>query len=217
MTSLECCEREPPGAEGTPRSIGGAGFQILSHLASLRAKALRLERNASDAEDLLHDTVERALRSWSRFAEHTNLRAWLHTIMQNVFVDWYRARNRVSYTTEEPLSVPAAVDQEPLPAWKQVSLAEVEQLSLTLDGPLGDTLRLVCFHGLSYKVAADRLGITPSTVGTRLFRARLKLRSLIEARGGRASEGADVVPWCPPPNPPTSTTTPSKEPHPESI
>ena len=160
---------------------------LKAHLAGLRAKATRMERTASDADDLVQDTLERALRSWQRFAPGTNLRCWLHTIMHNLFLDHCRSRNR-----RESMARDAAQDAEGgrssgkarSRSGSRSAWSEVQDLSRELRPALRDAVELVFFCGLNYEQAAERLRIPKATVGTRLLRARRQLRLLIEQRRG---------------------------------
>ena len=90
------------------------GTEVLGYLEPLYATAMRLTRNRADAEDLVQDTVVKALRFQSRFERGTNLRAWLYTILHNTW------RNRVRDTARE------AVD---------VDSDRIEELASTVDGP----------------------------------------------------------------------------------
>ena len=182
---------EAAGGEGM---LGGAlegsrddrapGEQLLEQLPGLRSKALRLERGVSDADDLVQDTIERALRSWGRFTPGTNLRSWLHTIMHNLFLDRCRVRNRRELPEDcaPPPVVQPVGEAEPLPPWERVSLMDIHDLSHSLQRPLQDAVELVFFAGLSYAEAAERLRIPRATVGTRLLRARRQLREMLNER-----------------------------------
>ena len=166
-----------PGAGGNERSFGE---ELLDQLPHLRARALRLELGASDAEDLVQDTIEKALRSWQMFQPGTNLRAWLLTIMQNLFFDRCRSRNRLAFLHE---ACARAAQEEALnaaPAWLSASLEDVRELAQEMPPSLSAALDLVFFQGLSYAQAAGRLGIRVPTVGTRLVRARAYLRSKLQ-------------------------------------
>ena len=90
------------------------GTEVLGYLEPLYATAMRLTRNRADAEDLVQDTIVKALRFQSRFERGTNLRAWLYTILHNTW------RNRVRDTARE------AVD---------VDSDRIEELASTVDGP----------------------------------------------------------------------------------
>jgi len=79
------------------------GTEVLGYLEPLYATAMRLTRNRADAEDLVQDTVVKALRFQSRFERGTNLRAWLYTILHNTW------RNRVRDTAREAAAVRRAL------------------------------------------------------------------------------------------------------------
>jgi RNA polymerase sigma-70 factor, ECF subfamily len=169
--------RLSPGSGGNQRSFES---ELLDQIPHLRARALRLEHGASEADDLVQDTVEKALRSFGMFQPGTNLRAWLLTIMQNLFIDRCRSRNRLTFlhdacaraAREEQLDVP--------PAWLSASLDDVRELAQEMPASLSAALDLVFFQGLSYAQAAGRLGIRVPTVGTRLVRARAFLRTKLQ-------------------------------------
>src|SRR5512141_3387405 len=67
---------------------------VLPMLPSLYGAAIRLTRNASDAEDLVQETYLRAYRGFGGFREGTNLKAWLYRILTNTFINQYRAKKR---------------------------------------------------------------------------------------------------------------------------
>ena len=90
------------------------GTEVLGYLEPLFATAMRLTRNRADAEDLVQDTLVRALRFQDRFEPGTNLRAWLYTILHNTW------RNRLRDTAREAVDV----DSE-----------RIEELAATADGP----------------------------------------------------------------------------------
>jgi RNA polymerase sigma-70 factor, ECF subfamily len=179
--------RGPAGIDtGTPESAAGAGWlraQLVVLLPALRGRAQRLERHAALADDLVQDTVEKALRSWHLFAGGSNLRGWLLTIMHNLFVDRCRARNRTPGPPDgEPDSELSPFDREPPPAWQSLTVDEAREMSSGLQGCLREAVELVFFQGLSYQEAGLRLGIPAVTVGTRLVRARGRLRELLRQR-----------------------------------
>ena len=88
--------------------------EVLGYLEPLYATAMRLTRNRADAEDLVQDTMVRALRFRDRFEPGTNLRAWLYTILHNTW------RNRIRDTAREATDV----DSE-----------RIEELASRVDGP----------------------------------------------------------------------------------
>ena len=151
----------------------------------LRQRARTLTGSAADAADLVQDTIERALRSLGRFRPGTNMRLWLLTIMKNLFFDQCRysnVRRRLTHAasglTEVPAS-PSAEDPEPVPMWAQVSAEQFHAAINRLDPVSREVFRLRTTERLSYGEIAVRLSICPSTVGTRLYRSRTKLRHLL--------------------------------------
>jgi RNA polymerase sigma-70 factor (ECF subfamily) len=158
---------------------------VRAHEPALTAIARRLCGNAHDADDLLHDTYERALRGWDRYTDRGNLRGWLISILHHLFVDRCRKAKRTPGTDAiDPVEVPAPEIAAP-PAWSTVTPT---QLATAL-AELGDEFRAVYeLHaaGKSYDEIARELAIPKATVGTRLLRARQKLKATLV----RASEGA---------------------------
>jgi RNA polymerase sigma-70 factor, ECF subfamily len=149
---------------------------IRAHEPLLHATARRLCGNAADADDLVHDTYERALRAWDRYADSGNLKAWLMTILHNQFID--RCRRAKRQQTEAIGDDVPAPEPAPPPRWTAVT---PEQLARALD-QLGDEFRAVYDHhaaGRSYDEIAAALDIPKATVGTRLLRARKKLKDLL--------------------------------------
>jgi len=83
-----------PAPESAPEPPRPLREEMLAVLPSLHARALKLCRNATEAQDLLQDTVERALRFESSYRPGTNLRAWMQQILFSVFVTRCRRRGR---------------------------------------------------------------------------------------------------------------------------
>jgi RNA polymerase sigma-70 factor (ECF subfamily) len=147
--------------------------------SALYARALGLEKRVEDAEDLVQDTLERALRNLHQFRPGTNIRMWLFRIMFNLFVD---RRRRRSHECRNDNVVPAdlpAPEPEPLEAWQQIDQDKVNASLADLEPHFRDVIQL---HLVShtYREIGATLGIPPGTVGTRLLRARSKLRDMLE-------------------------------------
>ena len=141
--------------------------------------ARRLCGNDADARDLVHDAYERALRSWHTYDDRGNLRSWLATILNNLFIDRCRRASRAPRTEGLDTVDVAAPEPSATPRWAQVS---VDQVRAALMG-IGDEFRRVYeMHasGRSYEEIATELRIPKATVGTRLIRARKKLKALLE-------------------------------------
>jgi RNA polymerase sigma-70 factor, ECF subfamily len=174
------------GNAGTPVAARGrdTAFEtlLLGELPSLTARARALEGSDAAAEDLVQDTIERALLHAGKFVLGTNLHSWLMQIMRNLFIDRYRAR--VRFTGLEVLESKPESEPEPEPThpWQLVSFAEALEALDQLGEPLRGTFVLACLSGWSYRRIATRLGVPLATVGTRLLRARGHLRALLVAR-----------------------------------
>jgi RNA polymerase sigma-70 factor (ECF subfamily) len=145
----------------------------------LYARAMRLVRSHSDAWDLVQDTYERALRGQAGFQPGTNLRQWMMTIMYNLFLDRCRrlAREpRVLAIDEHEVASPEAEAPEP---WESITHEQVTAALEGLERPFREVYELRLAENCSYDEIADRLTIPRSTVGTRLMRARHKLRETL--------------------------------------
>ena len=142
----------------------------------LFARAMRLARSQSDAWDLVQDTYERALRGQASFQPGTNLRLWLMTIMYNLFLDRCRRQAReprVMAIDEGDIPNPEASSPEP---WEGITPEQVHAAVADLELPFREVYELRLTSNCSYDEIADKLTIPRSTVGTRLLRARQKLR-----------------------------------------
>jgi RNA polymerase sigma-70 factor (ECF subfamily) len=153
---------------------------VLALRDALLARALHLELSAAGAQDLVQDTLERALRCSSRFQWGTNLRAWLQTLMFNIFVDRYRQRSHE--TSLEPLAGDylAAAEPDPEPEWRSIEPAVVQEAFAGLPPALRRACELRFELGMGYEEIARRLAVPIGTVGTRLLRARRHLRRVLE-------------------------------------
>ena len=171
------------------------GTEVLGHLEPLYAMAMRLTRNRADAEDLVQDTVVKALRFRDRFETGTNLRAWLYTILHNTW------RNRVRDTAREATDVDS--DRLERLASRADGPAEVETpermlLRSTMDVDLKEALDdlpeafrqavwLRDVEEFSYADIARTLDVPIGTVMSRISRGRrLLFEKLGDGNGQRA-------------------------------
>jgi RNA polymerase sigma-70 factor (ECF subfamily) len=161
--------------------------QMMAHLPRLRRFALALTARSADADDLVQDTVERALRNLNRFTPDTRMDSWLFKIAQNLWIDRLRAAKVRGGTVD--------LDQAAYAAFDGVRAAEAHTLlSATLRAlsELPDEQRevvaLVLIEGISYREAADILDVPIGTVTSRLARARETLAARVV--GGDMTEDA---------------------------
>jgi RNA polymerase sigma-70 factor (ECF subfamily) len=143
-------------------------------LPGLRGAALRLTRNREDAEDLLQETTLRAWRFWEHYEPDSNLRAWLHRILLNAFVNRYRRLRREREVMSQARVIAelrAAPAQEPAALHASLS-DEVAAPFAALQPEFRAVLWAVAVDELSYRETADSLGCPLGTVMSRLHRAR---------------------------------------------
>jgi RNA polymerase sigma-70 factor (ECF subfamily) len=133
--------------------------------------------DALAADDLVQDCLERALSRMDRWKRGSDLRAWLFTIMHNMYV------NQVRRSVNGPQFVELPEQEPPGTGSTNAETAvDLDNLQRSLDWlapDLRETLMLVTVEGLRYKEAAEVLGIPQGTVMSRLSRARQQLRSIL--------------------------------------
>lgn len=169
-------ERQTSGSGGDVRATAA----VLERIEYLRRRSLALARNQTDAEDLLQDTLERALRALPSLRRDSNVGAWLNTLMNHRFIDaWRMNRHIVPLDAAEEV---AAREVEAPPCWAEISQAEIKRGIDELPVSVADILRLRYYRRLSYAEIARRLGTSCDTVGSRLFRARRRLQAILTTR-----------------------------------
>ena len=164
--------------------------EALPHLPRLRRYARLLTGDAARADDLVQDTLERAARKWllwrptaGAFVDAQDragsLRAWLLTLMHNLFLNQLRDRREHLYEAYEPEQQPAHEHAHEPHRQLQTRL-DLEKALACLNPPAREVLLLVCVEELSYEQAALVLGVPVGTVMSRLSRARERLRMLMD-------------------------------------
>lgn len=154
---------------------------IEEQLPRLRRYARALTGNRAQSDDLVQDTLERAWTRLHLWRAGSDMRAWLFTIMHNVFVNGVRARRLETIPLEDEASASeAAVRGAP----EDGLLMRDLQLALAqLPVDQREALLLVGLEGLRYEEIAEVLGVPIGTVMSRLSRARERLRTLLAGTG----------------------------------
>jgi RNA polymerase sigma-70 factor (ECF subfamily) len=136
------------------------------------ARALAGERAAAD--DLVQDTLERAWSKLHLYRRGTDLRAWLFTVMHNVYVNQLRAARPTAPLDEDMPELALPVRETDM-----LALRDLNAAIRRLPAEQREVLLLVALEEMSYDEAATVLGIPIGTVMSRLARAREKLRAMI--------------------------------------
>jgi RNA polymerase sigma-70 factor (ECF subfamily) len=149
--------------------------RIAEHIPRLRRYARALAGDQHAADDLVQDTLERAINKRHLWRPGSDLRAWLFAIMHNVFVN--QLRSRQAHPED-------ALDDDVLPTVAPTDGARLEirdlQTALALLPPeQREVVLLVGLEQLTYAEVASALGIPIGTVMSRLFRGRERLRLLV--------------------------------------
>jgi RNA polymerase sigma-70 factor, ECF subfamily len=156
---------------------------VAEHLPALRSRASQLCRGTGDSDDVVQDALVRAFRSRQQLHDPARARGWLLAILTNVFLDHLRRRKARPGEVElvvEP-SAPVAVEGAP---WAELDVEDVQAAVSRLPDDVRDTYRRFALEGQDYVAIAAALGIPKATVGTRILRARKRLRELLTERIG---------------------------------
>lgn len=159
--------------------------ELATHLPRLRRYARALTGDRHQADDLVQDTLERALAKQSLWQRGSRLDAWLLTVMHNIFVNQIRARQRQRTEALDDLHV------EPSQRATQgdaLAVRDIQAALATLPYEQKSVLLLVTLDERSYEETARILDIPVGTVMSRLSRARDRLRQLLD--GGTATTPA---------------------------
>ena len=156
--------------------------EALVHLDTLYNVALRLTGNASDAEDLVQDTVTKAYRAWDKYERGTNCRAWLVTIMRNTFINQFRRESKrpsqVQFDSVEEVSIFEEIqDRDPEGSFfRYIVDDEVKRAIQELPEEFRVPVVLSDVEGLGNAEIAEILDVPVGTVKSRLFRGRRRLQ-----------------------------------------
>lgn len=160
--------------------------EVTPLIGQLYPAALRMTRNPSDAEDLVQETLAKAYAAFHQFRPGTNLRAWLHRILSNTFINSYRKKKR------EPVQDLGADLQDEWhvggdPLLPSARSAEAEALEKIADSDILQALRelptefraaiyLADIEGYPYREIAEIMDTPIGTVMSRIHRGRARLR-----------------------------------------
>lgn len=156
--------------------------QICNHISSLESFALKFTNDLENANDLVQDTIVKAIRYRNMYKPETNLRGWLYTIMRNTFINDYRRnakRNSFIHTSEDLSSVQLSVSAPGNLAESKFVNDDINKALRKL--PEVQSIPFIrYFEGYKYHEIAEELNIPIGTVKTRIHQARQQLKSSLK-------------------------------------
>lgn len=156
----------------------------------LNSFAYNLTKNSEDAKDLYQETAFRAITNRDKFRPGTNLKAWLFTIMKNIFINNYRKKvkaNTIMDNTDNLYYLNSGRQSIENAADSNILIKELTKMIDTLD----DSTRipfLMHYQGFKYQEIADHLDLPLGTVKSRIFFARKDLKAQIARQYGKLRE-----------------------------
>lgn len=161
--------------------------RIVPYIPNLRRYARALVGDRDAADDLVQDTLERAVRKFHLWRPG-DLRAWLFSIMHNVFVNQLKARKNA--TTVE-------IDEEtlaaPMPSAGRSDILDLERGLTRLSAEQREVVLLIALEDMSYADVSRALGVPIGTVMSRLSRGRERLRRAMDGEPEPARAALRVV------------------------
>jgi RNA polymerase sigma-70 factor (ECF subfamily) len=156
---------------------------IIELLPRLRRFARSLAGDVSDADDLVQVAIERALTRSEQLRDGAPLAGWMFGILRNAWIDEARARAR-----RRRVFVPEELGEQVAdPQGSQAQILPVQQAMERLPDEQREVIGLVLIEGLSYREAADIVGVPVGTITSRLARGREALQNML---GGIEQEPA---------------------------
>ncbi|MDG2419086.1 MAG: RNA polymerase sigma factor [Saprospiraceae bacterium] len=150
----------------------------------LHSFAYNLTKNTEDAKDLYQETSFRALTNRDKFRPGTNFKAWLFTIMKNIFINNYRKKMRANTIMDSTDNDYYINSGSVVISNKAESNIMMDELTAMIDG-MEDGIRIpfmMHYEGFKYQEIADKLELPLGTVKSRIFFARKEMKGLINNR-----------------------------------
>ncbi len=158
--------------------------------SSLNSFALNLTKNTNDAEDLYQETAFRAYTNRDKFNPGTNLKAWLFTIMKNIFINNYRKKakmNTIMDNTDNDYFINSGTQKANNDGESSIMMQELNGMVDNLDNDIREPFQMH-YVGFKYQEIADKLMLPLGTVKSRIFFARKALKKMVQAH-----YGADIL------------------------
>ncbi len=157
-------------------------FDELTHV--LHNFAFNLTKNGEDAKDLFQETAFRAMHNKEKFRPGTNFKAWVFTIMKNIFINNYRKKVKANTIKDSTNNLYFINSGDKVITNEGDRNIMIDELTGMIDR-LDETLKIPFvkhFQGFKYQEIADELELPLGTVKSRIFFARKELKSMIHRR-----------------------------------
>lgn len=158
--------------------------RAMQYIPRLRRYARALTGDNSAADDLVQDALERALLKQSLWREGTDLRAWLFTVMHNIFINQVRSAAANRLVPIDDVAADAVADTLPPQATDRLEIRDLDAALQSLPEEQRAVVLLVGLEQMTYEEAARVLEVPIGTVMSRLSRGRERLRSLLHRTPG---------------------------------
>lgn len=178
----------PISAGGTYQASDASQSEVVTLIPALRAFARTFHRDVNDADDLVQETLTKALANIHQFQPGTAMKSWLFTIMRNAFYTKIRKSSRESPAVgEDAASRPAVLATQEWTARGR----EIREALERLPEQQREVVMLIGVLGVSYEEAAQICGCAMGTIKSRLNRARWRLLEEMGEESAHASVEAD--------------------------
>jgi RNA polymerase sigma-70 factor, ECF subfamily len=171
---------DPPAADPPPEPSAPGPTDFAQVAAQVRPAllrtAVRLSGNTALAEDLVQETLLRALRRFDQFRPGTHPATWMATILTHLYFD-YLKHQRVERKAEPELTRPEAVEVDPVLGG--IADEDLYAAIRSLEPDMRRVVELCYLEQMRYREVAAILDVPVGTIGTRLMRARIRLRELL--------------------------------------
>jgi RNA polymerase sigma-70 factor (ECF subfamily) len=195
-------KKVPAGRPAGPESEGGLRdllSELLAHESSFRAFVRRRVGDEALAEDLLQQSLMRAVERQHTLQNSENVVAWFYRILRNAVIDSYRSHAAETRKTDAFMQELVTAGEDKTPAMDELRptvCACLQRLLPNLRPAYAELLRRIDLQGESLSAVAKDLKITPNNLTVRLHRARQALRTSLEQSCGLCTKHGCLVCTC---------------------
>lgn len=177
LLPIGAAANRPASNQMVEEEVNIVAHEIEEHIPALRRYACALSHNATTADDLVQECVVRALSKAHLYKPGTNLRAWLFTILHNLYISEVRRNGKWKEASDPEVALNSL--SQPASQTHSVMLRTVSKAMADLPNEQRTILYSVGIEGKSYKEVSKEMGIPVGTVKSRCSRARTGLQRML--------------------------------------